>query len=40
MEQGNKIILILGVLALAAGVFVIVDASSFRKKAVLTEATR
>jgi len=37
MEQGNKIILVLGILAIAAGVFVIVEASSFLKKAVLTE---
>jgi hypothetical protein len=37
MEQGNKIVLVLGILALAAGVFVIIEASSFQKKAVLTE---
>jgi uncharacterized membrane protein HdeD (DUF308 family) len=37
MEQGNKIILVLGILAIAAGVFVIFEASSFRKNAVLTE---
>src|SRR5512136_266196 len=37
MEKGNKIILVLGILAIAAGVFVIFDSSSFLKKAVLTE---
>lgn len=37
MEQGNKIILVLGILALAAGVFVIFESSSFLKTAVLTE---
>jgi len=37
MEQGNKIILMLGILAIAAGVFVKFEASSFRRKAVLTE---
>lgn len=37
MEQGNKIILVLGILAIAAGVFVILEASSFQKKAVSTE---
>jgi hypothetical protein len=37
MEKGNKIILVLGILAIAAGVFVIFEASSFQKKAVLTE---
>jgi hypothetical protein len=37
MEQGNKIILVLGILAIAAGVFVKSEASSFQKKAVLTE---
>jgi hypothetical protein len=37
MEQGNKIILVLGILGIAAGVFVSFNASSFRKKAVLTE---
>ena len=39
MEQGNKIILVLGILAVAAGVFVIFEATSFRKEAVLTEGT-
>jgi hypothetical protein len=39
MEQGNKIILVLGILAIAAGVFVFFEASSFRKKAVVTEGT-
>jgi hypothetical protein len=37
MEKGNKIILVLGILAIAAGVFVIFNSSSFLKKAVLTE---
>jgi hypothetical protein len=37
MEQGNKIILVLGILAIAAGVFVRFEASSFQKKAVPTE---
>ena len=37
MEQGNKIILVLGILAIAAGVFVIFEASSFQKKAKHTE---
>lgn len=36
MEKGNKIILILGILAIAAGVFVFFEASSFQKKATLT----
>jgi hypothetical protein len=37
MEQGNKIILALGILAIAAGVFVKIEASSFQKKALITE---
>ncbi len=37
MEQGNKIILVLGILAIAAGVFVIFEASSFQKKATITQ---
>jgi hypothetical protein len=37
MEKGNKIILILGILAIAAGLFVKFEASSFQKKATLTE---
>ncbi len=37
MEKGNKIILVLGILAISAGVFVIFNFSSFREKAVLTE---
>jgi uncharacterized membrane protein HdeD (DUF308 family) len=37
MEKGNKIVLILGFLAIGAGVFVFFEASSFQKKAVLTE---
>jgi hypothetical protein len=37
LETGNKIILVLGFLAIAAGLFVIFEASSFRKRATLTE---
>jgi uncharacterized membrane protein HdeD (DUF308 family) len=37
MEKGNKIILVLGILAIAAGIFVKYEAASFQKKAVLTE---
>jgi hypothetical protein len=37
MEQGNKIILVLGILAITSGVIVRSDASSFQKKAILTE---
>jgi uncharacterized membrane protein HdeD (DUF308 family) len=37
MEKGNKIILVLGILAIMAGVFVILEASSFQKKAKVTE---
>jgi uncharacterized membrane protein HdeD (DUF308 family) len=37
MEKGNKIILVLGILAIAAGVFVRFEASAFLKKAVITE---
>ena len=37
MQQGNKIILILGIIAIAAGIFVFIEATSFQKKAVLTE---
>jgi hypothetical protein len=37
MQQGNKIILVLGILAIASGIFVIIEASSFQKKARLTE---
>ncbi len=37
MEKGNKIILVLGILAIAAGIFVLFEASSFQKTAVLTE---
>jgi hypothetical protein len=37
MEKGNKIILVLGVLAIAAGVIVSREAASFQKKAVFTE---
>jgi hypothetical protein len=37
MEQGNKIILVLGILAIVAGLFVKFEAASFQKKATLTE---
>lgn len=37
MEQGNKIVLILGILAIAAGVLVHYESSSFLKKSVRTE---
>ncbi len=37
MEKGNKIILVLGILAIAAGVFVRLNSTSFQKKATLTE---
>ena len=37
MQKGNKIILVLGIIAIAAGIFVIIEASSFQKKARLTE---
>lgn len=37
MEQGNKIILVLGLLAIAAGVFVKFEAESFQKKAIQTD---
>ena len=37
MEKGNKIVLVLGILALTAGVLVLFEASTFLKKAVLTE---
>jgi len=37
MQQGNRIILVLGILAIAAGIFVYFEASSFQKKARLTE---
>jgi hypothetical protein len=37
MQQGNKIILVLGILAIAAGLFVYFEASSFQKNARLTE---
>jgi len=37
MEQGNKIILVLGILAIAAGVFIKYEESSFLKKAAITE---
>lgn len=37
MEKGNKIILVLGIVAIAAGILVIIEASSFQKKATLTE---
>jgi uncharacterized membrane protein HdeD (DUF308 family) len=37
MEKGNKIILVIGIVAIMAGVFVTFEASSFQEKAVLTE---
>jgi len=37
MTKGNVIILVLGIIAIAAGVFVYSEASSFQKKAKLTE---
>jgi hypothetical protein len=37
MEQGNKIILVLGILAIAAGVLIRIEAASFLKKAITTE---
>jgi hypothetical protein len=37
MEKGNKIIMVLGILAIAAGVAVHYNYSSFLKKATLTE---
>jgi uncharacterized membrane protein len=37
MEKGNKIILILGFLAIAVGVFIFYEASSFQKKAIFSE---
>ncbi|MCU0457080.1 MAG: hypothetical protein MUE74_12320 [Bacteroidales bacterium] len=37
MQQGNKIILVIGIIAIAAGIFVYSEASSFQKKAVLIE---
>jgi hypothetical protein len=37
MEKGNKIILVIGIIAIAIGVFVIWEASSFQKAAIVTE---
>lgn len=37
MEKGNKIILVFGILAIAVGIIVLFEASSFQKKATLTE---
>ncbi len=37
MEKGNKIALILGIVAIVASVFVILESSSFQKKAILTK---
>ena len=37
MEKGNKIILVLGMIAIAAGVIVNFEASWFQNKALLTE---
>lgn len=37
MEKGNKIILVIGILAIAAGIIVYYEASSFRENAIQTE---
>ena len=37
MEKGNRIILVLGIIAIAAGVIVTIESSSFLKQAVPTE---
>lgn len=37
MQQGNRIMLVLGIFAIAAGIFVIIEASSFQNKARMTE---
>jgi len=37
MEKGNKIILVMGILAIAAGFLLKFEASSFQKKATLTD---
>jgi hypothetical protein len=37
MEQGNKIILVIGIVAIAAGTLVTFEASSFQEKATITE---
>lgn len=37
MQKGNKIILVLGILAIVAGVMVRLEASKFQEKAVQTE---
>lgn len=37
MQQGNKFILVIGIIAIAAGIFVYSEASSFQKKAIYTE---
>ena len=37
MQQGNRIILVLGILAIAAGIAVYFEASSFQGKSTLTE---
>lgn len=37
MEKGNKIILVMGIIAIAAGILITMEASSFQKKATLTE---
>jgi len=37
MEQGNKIILVLGIIAITAGIFVKLESASFQDKAVKTE---
>lgn len=37
MEKGNKIVLVLGILAIAAAIFVYFEAKAYLEKAVLTE---
>lgn len=39
MQQGNKIILVLGIIAIAAGIFVHFEAKAFHKKTRMTEGT-
>jgi hypothetical protein len=40
MEQGNKIILVLGILAIVAGAFVTFEASSFRAQEKHTDTVK
>lgn len=37
MQKGNVIILVIGILAIAAGIFVFFEAASFQKKSIFTE---